>query len=92
MVGREGGEDTRKPAIRGGIAGFGLRTGPCLPSDGSVPPAPAAGERPDWLRFLEKRRGSVPSSTQAVKELPQPQPPVAFGLLKVNPEPCMEET
>jgi hypothetical protein len=29
---------------------------------------------------------------QAVKLLPQPQPPVAFGLLKVKPEPCIELT
>jgi len=28
----------------------------------------------------------------AVKELPQPQPPVALGFLKVKPEPCMDET
>ncbi len=27
----------------------------------------------------------------AVKLLPHPHPPVAFGLLKVNPEPCMDE-
>jgi hypothetical protein len=28
----------------------------------------------------------------AVNELPQPQPPVEFGFLNVNPEPCMDET
>ena len=28
----------------------------------------------------------------AVNELPQPQPPVEFGFLKVKPEPCMDET
>lgn len=28
----------------------------------------------------------------AANELPQPQPPVEFGLLKVNPEPCIDET
>ena len=32
------------------------------------------------------------SLCQAVKLLPQPQPPVAFGLLKVKPEPCIELT
>ena|GEM_PF-7002986 len=32
------------------------------------------------------------SLVQAVKLLPQPQPPVAFGLLKVKPEPCIELT
>ena len=29
---------------------------------------------------------------QAVKELPQPQPPVAFGFLKVNPAPIIVVT
>jgi hypothetical protein len=29
---------------------------------------------------------------QTVNELPQPQPPLAFGLLKVNPEPWKVET
>ena len=33
-----------------------------------------------------------PSRRQAVNELPQPQPPVAFGLVKVNPEPCIDVT
>ena len=28
----------------------------------------------------------------AVKLLPHPHPPVAFGLLNVKPEPCMEVT
>jgi hypothetical protein len=28
----------------------------------------------------------------AVKLLPHPHPPVALGLLKVNPEPCIELT
>ena len=28
---------------------------------------------------------------QAEKLLPQPQPPVALGLLKVNPLPCIDE-
>jgi hypothetical protein len=28
----------------------------------------------------------------AVKLLPHPHPPVAFGLLKVKPEPCIEVT
>jgi hypothetical protein len=27
----------------------------------------------------------------AEKELPQPQPPVEFGFLKTNPEPCMDD-
>ena len=51
----------------------------------------------------ETRRGhrekiSAPSASlreiavQAVKELPQPQPPVAFGLLKVKPLPWKVDT
>ncbi len=28
----------------------------------------------------------------AENELPQPQPPVAFGFLKVKPEPCIDDT
>jgi hypothetical protein len=30
-------------------------------------------------------------SSYAENELPQPQPPVAFGFLKTNPEPCMDD-
>jgi hypothetical protein len=44
---------------------------------------PAADSR--WARNLS-------DGAQAVKLLPQPQPPVALGLLKVKPEPCMEVT
>ena len=32
------------------------------------------------------------SLAQAVKLVPHPQPPVALGLLNVNPEPCIEVT
>jgi hypothetical protein len=35
---------------------------------------------------------SAGNGAQAVKLVPHPQPPVALGLLKVNPEPCMEVT
>lgn len=31
-------------------------------------------------------------SYQALNELPQPQPPVAFGFENVKPDPCIEET
>ena len=31
-------------------------------------------------------------SDQAENELPQPQPPVEFGFLKVKPEPCIDVT
>ena len=37
-------------------------------------------------------RTSAGTRAQAVKLLPQPQPPLALGLLNVNPEPCMELT
>jgi hypothetical protein len=49
----------------------------------------------------EKRRGGpamcratpfLCAVGQAVKLLPHPHPPVAFGLLKVKPEPCIELT
>jgi hypothetical protein len=35
---------------------------------------------------------AVPERLYAENELPQPQPPVAFGFLKVKPEPCIDET
>ena len=53
---------------------------------------------------LGERRASVSSpadgtggmdtgwGNQAENELPQPQPPVAFGFLKVKPDPCIEDT
>lgn len=34
----------------------------------------------------------LPLTPYAVKLLPQPQPPVAFGLWNVKPAPCIEET
>ena len=37
-------------------------------------------------------RGIRGGPVQAVKLLPQPQPPVAFGFSKVNPDPCIDET
>jgi hypothetical protein len=37
-------------------------------------------------RWVHESRG------YAENELPQPQPPVAFGFLKVKPEPCIDET
>jgi hypothetical protein len=35
---------------------------------------------------------ATPLSAYAVNELPQPQPPVAFGFLNVNPDPCIDVT
>jgi hypothetical protein len=32
------------------------------------------------------------AEAQAVKLVPHPQPPVALGLVKVKPEPCIEVT
>ncbi len=46
------------------------------------------GPRAGW-RWAPERSGAV---AQAVKLLPQPQPPVALGFEKVKPEPCIEET
>ena len=45
-----------------------------------------ADDRPLTPHFL------LLTVVQAVKLLPHPQPPVAFGLLKVKPEPCIELT
>lgn len=39
------------------------------------------------LKRLDSRSGN-----QAENELPQPQPPVEFGFLNVNPDPCMDVT
>ena len=55
------------------------RGGALGPARGAERPATLAGIRGDCVR---------PSRTAyAVNEEPQPQPPVAFGLLKVKPEP-----
>jgi hypothetical protein len=37
-------------------------------------------------------RPSLFPGRQAVKLLPHPQPPLAFGLVNVNPLPCIELT
>ena len=55
---------------------------------------------PDWIAGLSRDAGGAgwcpgaPRSPgyQAENELPQPQPPVAVGFLKVNPDPCIELT
>ena len=46
------------------------------------------GIMPPSLR--SRRLGTL--QAQAVKLLPHPHPPLAFGLLKVKPEPCIELT
>jgi len=43
--------------------------------------------RPSYLILGLTRSQSLPVLTYAVNEEPQPQLPVAFGFLKVNPEP-----
>jgi len=46
-----------------------------------------------WNAVTPAKAGvQIARSAQAVKLLPQPQPPVAFGFVKVNPLPCIEET
>ncbi len=35
---------------------------------------------------------SMAAACYAVKLVPHPQPPVAFGLVKVKPEPCIDVT
>jgi hypothetical protein len=50
-------------------------------------------ERIAWTRKGPRERNpaglsrSATGADQTVNELPQPQPPLAFGLLKVKPEP-----
>ena len=51
--------------------------------------------RADWplTSYLSPDAPSrLGGSCYAVKLLPQPQPPVALGLVKVKPEPCMDVT
>ena len=68
----------------------------------ALPCAPAV-ER--WAGKQNRARGMVPRARprtrrsvafeavrQTVNELPQPQPPVAFGFLNVKPEPIMVVT
>ncbi len=52
-----------------------------------VPYARSGG--PDEVR-RSSLPGSVPADAYAENDDPQPQPPVAFGFLKVKPEPCIE--
>ena len=63
---------------------------PCRPQDGDGPgEATQRGGNDSPSAPLPR----VPASAlYAVKLLPHPQPPVAFGFVKVNPLPCMEET
>ena len=68
---------------RGGTAETWVRESPRLSVQSrasATGPARGAPEAP------ELRKG------YAVNELPQPQPPVAFGFLKVKPDPCMDDT
>ena len=55
----------------------GMRDGPSL-----------RGSDGPW----EHGGGAWPPRRQALKLLPQPQPPVEFGLLNVKPDPCIDET
>src|SRR5690606_20194101 len=58
---------------------------------------PSGGEKKSGLVATRAREGGHPRepvcspaarrTDQTVNELPQPQPPLAFGLLKVKPEP-----
>ena len=89
-----GDADTRKPAINCGIAGFRSRLEPSPLRESAVARCPDSG-RPTagfHARSDSAEERHLWRANQAVKELPQPQPPVALGLLKVNPEPCMEDT
>ena len=64
------------------------RTGPLLDSSvRACEPSVATGE-PEAMVIT----GGIESSAQAENELPQPQPPVEFGFLKVKPDPCIDVT
>lgn len=55
-----------------------------------VPVNKKRGPRPNAGAPVETSRRR--SGAYAVNELPQPQPPVAFGFLNVNPEPIIVVT
>ena len=61
-------------------------------------PAPLdEGRGPDWSSpdHAQRRMHAMAmaiAGNHAEKELPQPQPPVEFGFLKVKPDPCMDVT
>jgi hypothetical protein len=68
-----------------GRAGIGSRVW------GEQTKGPVAAHR-DWplgLLWLPETRYPA---LYAENELPQPQPPVALGFLKVKPDPCMDVT
>ncbi len=44
------------------------------------------------VRRCDRGRETPRRAGQAVNDDPQPQPPVALGLLNVKPEPCIEVT
>jgi len=67
---------------------FGHRSGRC---DEARAPRWGHGPRRSG-RVRVRRQRAHPRSAYAEKLLPQPQPPVAFGFLKVKPEPCIEVT
>jgi hypothetical protein len=58
---------------------------------------PPTEPEPDGRRARQigEQDGEVERSERravyALNELPQPQPPVEFGFLKTNPEPCMDD-
>ena len=46
-------------------------------------------------RLIDRGPHTGPSNVSndyAENELPQPQPPVEFGFLKVKPDPCIDDT
>ena len=74
--------------------------GPPLEPSGRACEPSVAAEEPVAM-FREGRYGvEMPQpeasgrylNYQAENELPQPQPPVEFGFLKVKPDPCIDET
>jgi len=74
----------------------GIFSGFCMSSETSALMLTMSGHGP--RADERKRRTPLRSAafqihadaTYAEKDDPQPQPPVAFGFLKVKPEPCIE--
>ena len=70
--------------VRGHFTGIGAASGDIACEEGGRASDARAATLFNFTRCA--------SPAQAVKLLPHPHPPVALGLLKVNPEPCIELT
>lgn len=88
--GRRKNTTSRPPPLARGSEAAAVRRAALYHADGTAPYTQRArGPKPagSLIPALESYAGGY-----AVKELPQPQPPVAFGLLKVKPAPIIVVT